>query len=296
MAWLSVLFVILFVVLGPVLGCLIAGADRIVTARMQSRQGPPLLQPYYDLRKLLEKDLRANDRAQLLLLAMGLVATIVGGASFFAGANFLICVFLETLASLLYVVAASIGSSPFVAVGVQREILQVMCYEPMELLVALSIFLTTGTFAASGLTHMDLPLVASMPLIFLGLVFVLTIKLRKSPFDIAGSAHAHQEIVSGAQTEMAGLTLAIVEVTHWYETVIALGWVGMFFLNVSPLSALLALLAVAVVYLLEIWVDNTFARVKWQVMLKSSWCVALVAGFVNFLPFFFAGTSGFIFL
>lgn len=295
MVWLSILLGILFVVLGPVLGCLIAGADRIVTARMQRRQGPPLLQPYYDLRKLLEKDMRANDVVQLILLVMALVATVVGGVSFFAGASFLLCIFLETLASLLYIVAASIGSSPFVQVGVQREILQVMCYEPMELLTAIGIYLHTGSYASGSLGATSVPMVMWLPLIFLGLLFVLTIKLRKSPFDIASSHHAHQEIISGATTEMSGLTLAVIEVTHWYETVIVLGWVGMFFITSNPLSILLALLAVAIVYLLEIWVDNTFARVKWQVMLKGAWIVALVAGFVNFSPFFFVGTNGLLF-
>ena len=34
-------------------------------------------------------------------------------------------------------------------------------------------------------------------------------------------------------------------------------------------------------YFLEIWIDNNFARVKWQLMLKSAWLVALVAGGLN---------------
>ncbi|MFR4802808.1 MAG: proton-conducting transporter membrane subunit [Eggerthellaceae bacterium] len=47
---------VVFVVLGPVVGCLLAGIDRKVSARMQGRVGPPLLQPYYDVRKLIAKD------------------------------------------------------------------------------------------------------------------------------------------------------------------------------------------------------------------------------------------------
>ena len=43
-----------FALVAPVLGCLLAGVDRIVSARMQGRVGPPLLQPYYDVRKLIE--------------------------------------------------------------------------------------------------------------------------------------------------------------------------------------------------------------------------------------------------
>ena len=45
-----------FAVGATILGCLLSGIDRKVTARMQGRVGPPLLQPYYDVRKLLMKD------------------------------------------------------------------------------------------------------------------------------------------------------------------------------------------------------------------------------------------------
>ena len=295
MTWLGIVLGIVFVVVAPVAGCFIAGVDRIVTARMQGRQGPVLLQPYYDVRKLVEKDWRANDLAQLMLLALGLLSTVVACFVFFSGGSFLLCVFLVTLSSLLYVLAASVVPSPFAQTGVQREILQVMCYEPMVLLVAVGLYLFSGSFNVAALGDGRIPMVVWQPLIFLGLLFVLTIKLHKSPFDIASSHHAHQEIVRGATTEMSGLSLAIIEVTHWYETVIFLGWVGMFFLTANPLSVLLALVVVAIVYFLEIWVDNTFARVKWQAMLAGSWIVAAAAGLVNFSVFYFVNSSGVVF-
>ncbi|HZD43324.1 MAG TPA: NADH-quinone oxidoreductase subunit H, partial [Methanomicrobiales archaeon] len=52
----GILGVLLFVILAPFVGGLIAGADRILTARMQGRVGPPLLQPFYDVGKLFEKE------------------------------------------------------------------------------------------------------------------------------------------------------------------------------------------------------------------------------------------------
>ena len=116
---------------------------------------------------------------------------------------------------------------------------------------------------------------------FLGVLFILTIKLRKSPFDLALSHHAHQEIVRGVTTEMSGSTLGLVEIMHWCENVLFMGWIGLFFVWGGPLSLIAALVAVAVVYFLEIWIDNNFARVKWQFMFKSAWLVALVAGGVN---------------
>ena len=128
---------------------------------------------------------------------------------------------------------------------------------------------------------LDAPAITTAWLAFLGFLFVLTIKLRKSPFDISMSHHAHQEIVRGVTTEMSGPTLGLVEVMHWCENVLFMGWVAMFFIWSNPLSIVLAVVVVLAVYFLEIWIDNNFARVKWQLMLKSAWAVALVAGGLN---------------
>ena len=119
--------------------------------------------------------------------------------------------------------------------------------------------------------------------IFLGLLFVLTIKLRKSPFDLSYSHHAHQELVKGVTTEMSGRTLAKVEVMHWCENVLFLGWVALFFVWNNPVSILLAVVVALAIYFFEIWIDNNFARVKWQSCLKWAWIVSLVAGLVNII-------------
>ena len=109
----------------------------------------------------------------------------------------------------------------------------------------------------------------------------MTIKLRKSPFDLSYSHHAHQELVKGVTTEMSGKTLAKVEVMHWCETVLFLGWTGLFFVWGSPVTIGLGVIAALAAWFFEIWVDNNFARVKWQAMLKSAWLVALFCGGIN---------------
>jgi formate hydrogenlyase subunit 4 len=58
-----------------------------------------------------------------------------------------------------------------------------------------------------------------LPGVFLGLVYILGIKFRKSPFDLSMSHHAHQELIKGTVTEFSGKTLAMVEVAHWYENI-----------------------------------------------------------------------------
>ncbi|MDR1015610.1 MAG: NADH-quinone oxidoreductase subunit H [Coriobacteriales bacterium] len=282
-----VVALVAFAVAAPVLGCLIAGLDRIVTARLQGRVGPPLLQPLYDVRKLLAKDDVAVNAFQGVYVAMSFAFTLFAGAFFFAGGNFLLVVFILMLSTLFFVVAAYSTRSPFAEAGAEREIVQVMSYEPMVILMAVTFFMATrallgvGTFDVGAVLALDRPLVVALPFVFVGLLFILTIKLRKSPFDLSYTHHAHTELVKGISTEMTGRTLALVEVTHWCETVLFLGWVGLFLVWGSWVGWLVALLGVVLVYLLEVLIDNNFARVKWQLMLKSSWAVTLVCVVAN---------------
>ena len=270
-----------FAVLAPVLGCLLAGLDRKISARMQGRVGPPLLQPYYDVRKLLEKDNVSVNSTEGTYVTCALVFTLIAGGIFFSGGNLLMSVFVVTLSGLFFIVAAYSTRSPYAEIGAMRETLQVMAYEPMVLFMAVAFFMAAGTFDAAGVFALTAPVVTVIWPVFLGFMFVLTIKLRKSPFDLSYSHHAHQEIVKGITTEMSGRTLAKVEVMHWCENILFLGWTGLFFVWGTPASVLVAVVVAAIVYFLEIWIDNNFARVKWQALLKSAWVVALVAGGVN---------------
>ncbi len=270
-----------FAILAPIVGCLLAGIDRVISARMQGRVGPPLLQPYYDVRKLFGKERVSVSSTEGAYVICALVFACIAGGIFFTGGNLLMCVFVITLSSLFFIIAAYASRSPYAEVGAARETLQVMSYEPMVLFLAVGFFMAVGTFNVSGVFALDVPPIASIWVIFLGLLFVLTIKLRKSPFDLSMSHHAHQELVRGVTTEMSGPTLALVEIMHWCENVLFLGWVGLFFVWGNPVSIVIAVVVALLVYFLEIFIDNNFARVKWQFMFKSAWAVSLVAGCVN---------------
>ena len=214
-------------------------------------------------------------------ITFALVLTVIGGGVFFAGGNFLMCVFLITLSALFFIVAAYSSRSPYSEVGADRETLQVMAYEPTVLFVAVCMFLALGTFDVAGVATIGLPMIVVCIPAFLALMFVLTIKLRKSPFDLSYSHHAHQELVKGVTTEMSGRTLAKVEVMHWCETTLFLGWVAMFFIWDNPVSIVIAIAVAVLAFFLEIFIDNNFARVKWQKCLKWAWIVALVCGLAN---------------
>lgn len=282
MTFVSVLIAtVAFCVLAPIVGCILAGLDRVITARMQGRVGPPVLQPYYDVRKLLQKDEVSVNGVDGMYMTAALVFTMFAGGIFFSGGNLLMSAFIITMATLFFIIAAYSSRSPYAELGAARETLQVMAYEPMVLFFAVAFFVAAGTFNVAGAFDLAQPVITKIWLAYLGFMFILTIKLRKSPFDLSYSHHAHQELVKGVTTEMSGKTLAKVEVMHWCETVLFLGWTGLFFVYANPASIVFAIIGALVAWFLEIWIDNNFARVKWQAMLKWAWIVGLVCGGIN---------------
>lgn len=273
--------VILYLLLAPLAGALLDGLDRRLSARMQGRQGPPFLQPFYDIAKLFSKQMLAVNSVQMFLLLSYLIFLAVAGSLLFAGEDILMCLFMLSTADMFLVMAASSDSSPFSTLGAGREMIQIMAYEPMTLLLAVGFYLATGSFQVADIVRQPLSAVVTMPGFLLGLMFIMAIKLRKSPFDLSTSHHAHQEIVKGLTTEMAGPTLAVMNIAEYYEMTLMLGLVALFFVNENPISWPLALVACLAVYVLELVWDNVSARVKWRTLLDGCWVVTLLTGGLN---------------
>lgn len=278
----------LYLLLAPILGGLLSGCDRIISARMQRRKGPPLLQPFYDFLKLWGKQPIAVNKAEGFYIFGFLLFVLLTGTIFFAQGDILLVVFTLTMASVCLIIAAYAVDSPYSQIGAERELVQTMAYEPMLLMVALGFYLASGSFSVGDIltgAHMN---ILRMPGIFFGLCFILLIKFRKSPFDISMSHEAHQELIGGLKTEISGRTLAIVEIAHWYENVFLFGLVLLFFASDTWWTWLLGLAICEIVFFAEILIDNCCARIKWERMLASTWLVGLMAGFLNiaFLMYF----------
>jgi len=180
------------------------------------------------------------------------------------------------------------ANSPYSFIGAERELILIMAFEPMILLSAAGMYLAAGSFFAGSIAASTKPLILLLPGVFIGLLYVLSIKLRKSPFDLSASQHTHQELVQGIMTEFSGPTLGAIEIARWYETVIMLGFVYLFF----GFSPVLAIVAIAVVYLFQIFMDNTYPRFKWALTLKSSWAAAATLGLLNILVLWFYFKGG----
>ena len=178
-------------------------------------------------------------------------------------------------------------TSPYALIGAERELIQLMAVEPMIILVSVGFYLASGSFYVSEIAAYGGPLILLLPGVFIGFFYALTMKLRKSPFDIATCHHAHQEIVKGVTTEFSGSTLGMVEIAHWYEAVLLIGITWLFF----AWNPLVAVVAVALVYLAEIFIDNTTARAKWGFALGSIWLVTLVSTVANLAVFYIGGMA-----
>jgi len=171
------------------------------------------------------------------------------------------------------------STSPFSQIGAHRELLQILTYEPLLVFVIIGIYLETHSFKIADILRWPEPLLLKLPFLFVVLGYALTIKLRKSPFDLSTCHHAHQELVKGLLTDYSGPFLALIEVAHWFDVVFVLclcalfwstSWVGMAILLV-------------VTYLLEIVIDNVTARMTWRWMLGYVWAMGLTLSLVNLI-------------
>ena len=282
-AVITILKIIGIVAGGAAAGGLLTGADRIVTARMQSRKGPPLLQPFYDVLKLLRKEATTVNSTTRYFITLHMVFNIFTFILYCMGMDILLCIFAFTLACIILVLAGYSSYSAYSFIGAERELIQILCYEPMILIMAFGYYQIAGTFKSADAFALPQRAVFRLPFIFLGVLYVITVKLRKSPFDLSTSHHGHQEIVKGITTELTGVCMAMIEISHWFETMFALGLLYMLFVYASPISWIIGAVICLMAFAAEIVIDNGFARMKWKLCVQTSWIVVFLAGSVNFL-------------
>ena len=273
--------VLIAVIAAPVIGGLLMGIDRKLTAHMQGRIGPPVIQPFYDLIKLFGKKPMVAGKAQLVFAYIYLALIITALVLFALQQDLLMLLFILSFGTLCLALGALSVKSPYSQLGGNRQLLQFLAYEPILLLAVIPIALKTGSFPVSGIYRYGQALLPGLWLTFLALLIVLAIVMRKSPFDISGSEHAHQEIVSGVITEYSGPYLALIELGHWYELVLILAVLGLFWVGGSFwwISIIIALAS----WFLMLLIDNINARLTWSWMVKFAWGVGIGLVALNIL-------------
>lgn len=272
----NIVIAILLVVFAPIIGGLIYGIERKVKARMQRRIGPPVLQPFYDFFKLAEKRVMIVHSAHAFFAIMHFVSLWFTLGVLIFGGDLILVIFLHLLSTSLLILGGFSARSVFSHLGANRTAISALAYEPVLILMAVSIYMLTGSFEVSSIFSYDQALIVKMPLAFIALLLILPIKLKKSPFDVA---EAHQEITGGAEIEYSGIFFEFLYTAKWLDYMFVYFLVYLFGANNLVLGA--ALVVGTFFYINAL--DNSTARVDYKQMLRFSMWVALPIAFVNLL-------------
>ena len=267
---------IFLIVAAPLIGGLIYGFERIVKARMQRRIGPPLWQPFYDFFKLADKRKMIVHSAHAFLGIMHFVSLWFALAVLLLGGDLILVIFLHLLSSALIILSAYSTRSVFSHLGANRSAISILAYEPVLILIAVSIFMLTGSFDAGSAFGSTQPLLYRMPLAFIALLLVLPIKLKKSPFDVA---EAHQEVTGGVELEFSGIFYEAVYTAKWLDYVFCYVLVFLF----AGTNFLLGVALMIFTFLYLNALDNSTARVNYKQMLRFSLGISFTLAFINLL-------------
>ncbi len=277
--WYTPLVILGALVLAPLVGGLLMGLDRKLSARMQGRVGPPVMQPFYDLIKLFSKEALVSTKMQLVTVYLYLTSVVLSVVMLVLGQDLLVLLFVLALGSVSLILGAFSVRSPYSQLGAYRELLLLLSYEPLLALFVVGVYLATGSFMVRDIFRMEQPLLLTLPLFAVTQILVLAMKMNKSPFDISSSHHAHQEIVRGILTEFSGPYLGVIELTHWYELVLLLGMTALLWANNLWVGAALAIGS----YFVVIVIDSITARMTWRWTLRVGWGIGIPLAVINLM-------------
>jgi formate hydrogenlyase subunit 4 len=229
---------------GIVAGLWYAGIDRVLAARMQSRIGPPIRQPFIDMVKLMLKQniVPANavpwlfNGAPLVALASAITILLyIPMASFQllpvlgAHGDLVLIMYLLILPALAMVVGGLSSGSPYATLGSQREMVTMIAY---ELPLAATIIAFAWKLANSGIANpFSLATLGATPIWtlvgpigFMGLLLLLGTMLLVAPGELGripfDAPEAETEIAGGLLVEYSGRNLALFYLSLAVKTIV----------------------------------------------------------------------------
>jgi NADH-quinone oxidoreductase subunit H len=197
--------------------------DRKVTARMQNRVGPPLVQPFADVIKLLGKqvidvdgiDRQVFDAAPVVALAAVMTAFLYVPVFWLSPFGFqgdlVLVLYLLTIPTVILFILGWLSRNIFSSIGGVRVMTQMFIYEVPFFLALLTPALMAGTWSISEIVlwqQKNLWFMFLQPIGFIVALIGLQAKLERPPFDIP---EADTEIVAGPWTELTGRRLALMQ-------------------------------------------------------------------------------------
>ncbi len=217
--------VLLISLIGIFLGLLYKGFDRKITAMMQSRIGPPLRQPFRDVKKLFMKETIIPDYAvpwlfnyapifallpslvALAYLPLGPFGPLMDGYG-----DLILLLYLLAIPAVAMAIGGLASGSPYATVGAQRELVLMMSYELPLAIAAVTLAYNYETFSVGVISSEPVwSTVGAMGFVGFALVLatllaVMPGELSKVPFD---QAEAETELAGGLFVEYSGRNLAL---------------------------------------------------------------------------------------
>jgi len=277
--WILIFPGFLFTVCLGLIACWIV---RKVSALVQWRVGPPVLQPFYDVAKLLGKEILMPEQAHrtvfmaaplvglagVLLLSTLLWRITIAPAKPFVG-DIIVAIYLMVLPSLALIIGSSASASPHAAVGTSREMKLVMGYElPLVLAFIVVIIKSGGNLSLDAIAGQTPVLSISGFLAFLVALLCVQAKLGFVPFDIA---EAETELGSGVLMEYSGALLAVWKVMQAMMLVALPLFLVVVFLGGFGATLWAGLGKYVLILVLLILIKNTNPRVRIDQAMKFFW-------------------------
>jgi NADH-quinone oxidoreductase subunit H len=265
-----------------VTGAFLSWFDRKITARVQFRKGPPVLQPFYDFFKLLlVKETILPKRGSPMMFLFAPVFAVFGATmacvfillplfnitTGFRG-DLIVIFYLLTIPSFSYIIGSLASGNPLAAVGGSREMKLILSYELTFLLFIAGIIMKAGQqfdlYSVIKIQQEISPFIGSVSgvLLFIVGIFCIQAKLALVPFDIP---EAEAEITEGIFIEYSGAAYALIKLAKYIMLFVLPSFMVALLLGgfrLDGINILWSLLKVLGVVLLLTLIRNTNPRIK----------------------------------
>ncbi len=310
----AIVLIPIIAIVGIFIALLFKGIDRILAARMQARIGPPLSQPFIDVKKLFMKEnIVPKNAVKWIFGMMPVVALTASIAVLFYIPLFgfkplldgygdaILVIYLFAIPSLAMVLGGFASSSRYATIGAQREMVTMLSYEfPLAISIIAIAWLVSSTTACSPAFSLGAisiwalvgPLgILGLILLFLVMLFVMPGEVGAIPFD---SPEAETEIGGGVLTEYSGRNLGLFYISASVKTIAFAAFIVALFFpgNISNtlfLTGIGAILADALFFLVKIFIivfiGSTFIRVA-IARFRITQVVKVYWGYASFMALF----------
>ncbi|MGV1013892.1 MAG: respiratory chain complex I subunit 1 family protein [Methyloceanibacter sp.] len=244
---------------------LLTGVVRKVKARLLRRQGPPVLQPYRDLARLMRKEVVLAESASWLFradaylifaatwVAASLVPTFGAGLMFSWSADLIAIIALLGLARFFLALSGLDVGTSFGGIGSSREMMIASLAEPAMLMIMFTLALVAGSTQLSTmagfLVSSEVGLRVSLGMALIALIMVAIAENARIPVDNPAT-HLELTMVHEAMVlEYSGRHLALIDLASELKLLLYISLIACLFIpwGLAPAGAAPEVLALGVV-------------------------------------------------